>query len=199
MKEYHRHSIRLKGYDYSQSGAYFITINTLNREPVFGEIVDGIMYVNKFGGIVCECWKSIREHFANVELDEFVAMPDHVHGILFILDDDHEMKYSVGATHASPRHNAIPRSTQSNVTPMLESSSRYGPKPQSVGSIVGSFKSAVTNRINKLRGEPGIPLWQRNYYEHIIRNDCELNRIRQYIHDNPAKWISHGGEGQSPA
>ncbi len=104
MKEYHRHSIRLKGYDYSQPGAYFITINTLNREPLFGEIADGIMHPNRFGRIVYECWHSITEHFANVELDEFVVMPDHVHGIVLILEkpDVVDEQFNVGARHAVP-------------------------------------------------------------------------------------------------
>lgn len=191
MKEYHRHSIRLKGYDYSQSGAYFITINTLNRAPLFGEIADGIMHPNRFGRIVCECWDSITEHFANVELDEFVAMPDHVHGIVLILakPDVVDKQIDVGARRAVPLQNVV--SSQNHKSQREQ----FGkPTCASIPTIIRSFKSAATKRINEEQDSSGCPVWQRNYYEHIIRDDGELNRIRQYIHDNPANWISDGEE-----
>ena len=181
-----RRSIRLKGYDYSQPGAYFITICTANRACLFGEVVDGNMQLNPMGHIARQCWLAIPDHFPNTALDEFIIMPNHVHGIIWIVekpnvenDDANDAIVGathaiVGATHASPLH------TQPNPP--------RGPKRQSIGAIVGSYKSAVTKRINERRNTPGATVWQRNYYEHVIRNDESLNRIRQYILENPIRW-----------
>ncbi|MCL6641864.1 MAG: transposase [Candidatus Bipolaricaulota bacterium] len=168
-ERHHRRNIRLKGYDYSQPGAYFITICTRERLCLFGEVVDGEMQLNEYGHIALECWKEIPLHFPQAELDAFVVMPNHVHGIIVIIDVD------VGATHASP-------------LPLSSDARPRGPQRQSVSSIVGSFKSAATKHINEYRGTPGAPVWQRNYYEHIIRNDESLHRIREYIETNPARW-----------
>jgi REP element-mobilizing transposase RayT len=169
--ENHRCSIRLKGYDYTWAGAYFVTICTKDRACLFGDVVDGVMRLNQMGQIVWQCWLAIPDHFPHVLLDEFVVMPNHVHGIIVIM-----ATHIVGATHASP--------LQNDDTPTRP----RGPQRQSVGSIVGSFKSAATKRINEQRGIPGAPVWQRNYYEHIIRDDESLNRIRQYIAENPLRW-----------
>jgi putative transposase len=171
MGRHHRRSIRLEGYDYAQPGAYFITICTQDRVCLFGDIVDGVMRLNQTGEIVRQCWMAIPEHFPHAMLDEFVVMPNHVHGIIVV----GEMP-NVGATHASPLPLAPPR-----VRP-------HGPHRQSVGSIVGSFKSAATRRMNEYRGTSGTTVWQRNYYEHIIRTEDSLDRIRRYIAENPARW-----------
>jgi REP element-mobilizing transposase RayT len=173
LNKRHRRSIRLKGYDYTQPGAYFVTICTQDRACLFGEVVDGQMRLNEFGEIVRECWLAIPDHFSHTVLDEFVIMPNHVHGIISIVDASTDVTVVVGATHASPLR-IRPR----------------GPERKSIGAIVGSFKSATTKRINGPRGTPGVPVWQRNYYEHIIRNQESLNRIRQYILDNPQRWSS---------
>jgi len=162
-ERHHRRSIRLKGYDYAQPGAYFITICTQDRACLFGEVADGEMRLNEMGQVVCECWSAIPEHFSNGVLDAFVVMPNHVHGIVVIVDG---------------RGTACRAPTE-----------QFGrPITGSVPTIIRSFKSAVTRRINALRGTPGAPVWQRNYFEHIIRNDESLNRIRQYITDNAARW-----------
>jgi putative transposase len=167
----HRRSIRLKGYDYTQAGAYFVTICTKDRACLFGDVADGVMRLNQMGHIVRQCWLAIPNHVPHVLLDEFVVMPNHVHGILVIMPT-----HDVGATHASPLQND-------------DTSTRpRGPQPRSVASIVGSFKSAAAKRINEHRGTPGAPIWQRNYYEHIIRDDESLNLIRNYIADNPLRW-----------
>ncbi len=166
--KHHRHSIRLKGHDYTSAGAYFITICTYQRDCLFGEIVAGAVRLNDFGSVVCECWEAIPRHFPNATVDAFVVMPNHVHGVLVINETAH-----VGATHASPLH-----------APPLP----HGPKRQSIGAIIGSFKSAVTKRINVLRAMPGAPVWQRNYYEHIVRNEREWHAIRRYIQNNPVQW-----------
>jgi len=160
-----RRSIRLKGYDYSQPGAYFITIVTQDRVCLFGVVVDGEMRLNEWGEIARQCWFDIPAHFPDAALDECVVMPNHIHGVIVLVDSP------VGATHESP----LPTRPR-------------GPKRQSIASIVGSSKSAVSKRINHHRGTPGAPVWQRNYYEHITRNEQSLNRIRQYIADNPQRW-----------
>ncbi|RMF88756.1 MAG: transposase [Nitrospinota bacterium] len=160
----YRRSVRLPEYDYSRPGAYFVTICTQDRVCLFGQVMDGRMRLNEYGDIVRACWLAIPDHFPRTTLDEFIIMPNHVHGIIVIVDN-------VGATHASP----------------LPSKPR-GPKPHSIGAIVGSFKSAVTKRINETRGTPGAHVWQRNYYEHVIRDEVWLDRIREYIAGNPARW-----------
>jgi len=156
-----RKSIRVQGYDYAQAGGYFITIVALQRECLFGEIVGGEVRLNALGRIVAECWHAIPEHFPNAEVDAFVVMPNHIHGIIFL----------VGATHASP---------------LPQPKFPHGPKSGSLGAIVGSFKSAVVRRagIELIGGN----VWQRNCYEHIIRGQAEYERIVTYIVENPSNW-----------
>jgi len=161
-----RRSIRLPEYDYAQPGAYFITACAHDRACLFGDIVGTDMRLNEWGEIAAECWRAIPDHFEHVTLDEYVIMPNHVHGILVIEDD---WAGNVRATHASP---VPPR----------------GPQPRSIGAIVGSFKSATARRINDLRGTPDTRVWHRNYYEHVIRSEESLRQIRQYIADNPIHW-----------
>jgi len=162
-----RHSIRLKGYDYSARGSYFLTICSHGRECLFGDVVGEEMRLSEIGDIVGKCWAEIPNHFANVRLDKFVVMPNHVHGILAL--------GMVGTRHAV----SLPRTEQ------------FGkPTRGSVPTIIRSFKSAATKRINRLRGIPGCPVWQGRFHDHIIRNDADLHRIREYIETNPAKWAS---------
>lgn len=158
-------SIRLKGYDYARPGAYFVTICTQNRVCLFGDVVNGKMRLNDTGDIVRQCWLDMPAHCSTAVLDEFVVMPNHIHGVIVLGDAP------VGATHASP----LPTRPR-------------GPRRQSIASIVGSFKSAVTKRLNERRGTPGASVWQRNYYEHIIRDDAAWQRIREYIANNPLQW-----------
>jgi len=171
--KYHRRSIRLAGYDYSWAGAYFVTICAHDRICQFGDIMNGEMRLNDAGRIVERCWREIPAHFPHVELDEFVIMPNHIHGILVITNTLGTNDNIVGATHASP---------------LQQTNRPCGPKSRSIAAIVGSFKSAVTKRINEMRGAPGEAVWQRNYYEHIIRDDESLNRIREYIMTNTIRW-----------
>ena len=163
--KHHRHSIRLKDYDYSRAGAYFVTICTKDRECLFGDICDNNLHYNDHGQIAYEFWSKIPEHFSNAELDGFIVMPNHIHGIVVIGDDGRGL-----ACHA-PTNRKFAK-----------------PISNSLSTIIGSFKSAVTKQINQIRGTPGISVWQRNYYEHIIRNEDDLNKIRQYIADNPLEW-----------
>lgn len=182
---HHRRSIRLKGYDYTQLGAYFITIVTYDRAHVFGAVVDGEMRLNNAGRIADQCWRDIPAHFPHVALDAFVMMPNHVHGILWIAaDDDDAGARHVGARHAAPLPDAA--APTDVAPPRME---QFGkPVPGSIPTIVRSFKSAVTKHINEGRQTPGAPVWQRNYYEHIIRDDRALNAIRRYIAENPLRW-----------
>jgi REP element-mobilizing transposase RayT len=166
-----RRSIRLRDYDYSRTGAYFITICALNRECVFGDVRAGKVVLSGLGEIAQRCWHKIPDHFLNVEQDEFIVMPNHVHGLIMI----------VGATHVSPLQPIL------HTTQQPRRISPGGVKSGSLGAIIGSYKSAVTRQINTIKNTPGAKLWQRNYYEHIIRSEDAMNRIRTYISQNPAK------------
>jgi REP element-mobilizing transposase RayT len=190
---HHRRSIRLRGYDYSQAGAYFVTICAKDRTCLFGEVVDGVMVLNPIGKIVDDEWRLSATLRDEIELDEWVVMPNHVHGIVVIdgcrRDDpprtDRRGERPVAPTTTDPDPTNDP--TRTGHAPTTNGVA-CGPKPRSLGAFIAGFKSAATKRINELRGSPGIPVWQRNYYERIIRDDGALNRIRQYIIDNPAKW-----------
>lgn len=161
-----RRSIRLSDIDYSKPGAYFLTICTQRREFLFGEISNGRMHVDTYGDIIYECWAELPKHYANIQLDSFVVMPNHIHGIVVIIDD-----ISVGAIHESP----LPRNK-------IERRRMLIPK------IVGRFKTNSAKRINQLRKTPEVRVWQRNYFEHIVRNEKALRRIREYIITNPDRW-----------
>jgi putative transposase len=168
----HRRSIRLPEWDYTEAGAYFVTIVTYQRETLFGAVVDGEMVSSEFGRIVAEEWGRTAVVRPYVRLDEFVVMPNHIHGILVITDER--------------RGTAPPCRGMAAPCPYI---GKFGkPIAGSLPTIVRSFKSAVAKRINERRDTPGVPVWQRNYYEHIVRNEQDLNTIRQYIHDNPARW-----------
>ncbi|NOX88910.1 MAG: transposase [Calditrichaeota bacterium] len=172
-QKHHRRSIRLKGYDYSQPGSYFITICTQNREMLFGDVADGRMILNTIGKIIDYHWQRLPQHFKNIELDEYQIMPNHFHGIIRI----------VGAMHSAWGIRTQRNNATENASPLP-----HGTKPGSLGAIMQNFQSITTRKINKIRKTPGVRIWQRNYWEHIIRNEQELNRIRQYIIENPLKW-----------
>lgn len=157
---HHRRSIRLKGYDYSRNGAYFVTICSYRKECIFED--------EKIKQIIMDEWHSLPVQFQNLRLDEFIVMPNHIHGIMWIK--------IVGAGLALPGH------YESNLD-------KGGPRPApTLGDIVCTFKSKTAVNANRYRNSFGAPLWQRNYYEHIIRNENELNRISAYIINNPLKW-----------
>ena len=163
-EKHHRRSIRLQGYDYSQPGAYFVTICTQDRACLFGDVVNDEMELNALGVIVRKEWFRSADIRQEIKLhhDEFVVMPNHVHGIVWLIGDD------VGAHGRAPL--------------------QWQRLAKSLGSFIAGFKSAVTKCINEYRHTPGTPVWQRNYYEHVIRDDASLDRTRQYIIDNPARW-----------
>jgi putative transposase len=202
--KHNRRSIRLPGYDYTQPGAYFVTLVTKFRECLFGEILNGGMILNECGSIIRSKGLELPNRFPNIVLDEFVIMPNHIHGIIIISDGNG----TVGA--GSPRpvspENNPPRPESSDIetscpqSPRPESaddgsSGARGPRPYetanpTLGQIVAFYKYQSTKRINLIRGTTGAPVWQRNYWEHIIRDEDELSRIREYIRNNPARWAT---------
>ncbi len=184
---HNRRSIRLRGYDYSQDGMYFLTICANQQECLFGKIVNGSMRLNELGRIVSEQWVAVSERFPTVELDAFVVMPNHFHGILAIADKSTDVRAPLAGAQYSgdePSHHVVSRATR-RVAPTNDS--------PTLGEIVGAYKSLCVHHCLEWikRNAPGRvlgKLWQRNYWEHIIRNESELNQIREYIHNNPAQW-----------
>jgi putative transposase len=163
MYVHNRRSLRLDGYDYAQAGTYFVTVCTQDRDCLLGDMVDGEMQLNAYGSAVHEEWLRTAELRHNVELDAFTIMPNHLHGIVVIT-------HGRGTARRAPTE-------------------QFGkPVANSIPTIVRAFKSASTRRINQIRNEPSTHVWQRNYYEHVVRNERELDKIREYIATNPVKW-----------
>jgi REP element-mobilizing transposase RayT len=213
-RKHHRRSVRLKGYDYSRPGWYYLTICTFERQFLFGKIVRNQMHPSAMGVIVQDCWYEIPRHFPNAALDVSVVMPNHLHGVLIINGEPTgtgkrtgTTRRAQGACHGMPVQPPRPAA--------------FGqPVSGSLATIVGQFKQAVTRRVESSaaveataspqssesyghatacpQGMPwharttasGAPahIWHENYYEHIIRNEKELNRIREYICNNPLRW-----------
>ena len=145
-----RRSLRLRNYDYASPGAYFITICSHRGACLFGRIAHGLMRLNALGTLVETCWHALPTHYPHVELDAFVVIPNHVHGILVLADE-------------SPKRHGLPE-------------------------IVRAFKTLSSRRVNEMRDRGGTPIWQRGYYEHVIRNEGLLGRIRDYVETNPCRW-----------
>lgn len=160
-----RRPLRLQGFDYSKEGAYFVTICTQNRAYLFSDVVDGAMHLNDAGRLVQTVWDGLSQRFPTIELDAFVVMPNHIHGILFI----------VGAGLALPLKGAA-------------SSAPTRSRPHTLGNVLRAFKSISAIGVNRALSRSGQPLWQRNYYEHVIRSEESLNCIRGYIATNPFRW-----------
>lgn len=176
--QFKRKSPRLKGYDYSQDGAYFVTICTHERRNLFGNVdKDGVMKLNEWGRIAEARWQEIPKHFPHVELDQFVIMPNHMHGILFLIGQDEKInhQFDEGERHASP---------------VQKPYRDYKVKSGSIITIIGSYKSAVTKQINSLRNKKLPPIWQRSFHDHIIRDETSLNKLREYTLYNPQLWAA---------
>ncbi len=169
----YRKSNRLKGYDYTAAGYYFVTICVDKWQCMFGDIIDGKMQLNHYGLIVEQEWLNTEKIRDNVELDEFVVMPNHFHGVIIITRSGMARHATTGA-----RYHAQTMDERQFGKPMA----------RSLSTIIGSFKSAVTRAVNLLGDTPGDTLWQRSFYDRIIRNEKELFNIRQYIINNPLKW-----------
>jgi putative transposase len=180
--KHHRRSIRLRDNDYTQTGAYFVTMVAQDRVGLFGDVIAGEMRLNDAGQMLSAQWNELPQRFPNIELDEFIVMPNHIHGIIVITD-----------THRATTRVA-PTPDVSVGAPLVGAQSdddkNYDP---ALGNIVGAWKSITTYEY--IRGMRELhwesfhrQLWQRNYWEHIIRNEKDLERIRAYIANNPANW-----------
>ena len=227
LRKYDRKHMRLKGYDYSQTGMYFITICTKNRKHLFGHIKNGKMILNEYGNIIHDYWINIPTQYNNVELDEYIVMPDHFHGIirlnfpkfhvgaLFIASNNkqnisfnikpniasnvtsnHKIIYDNRAT-INNNHNPANKINLENqtiikqkqdVANQLDAINRTPTKIVAIGAVMRSFKAGCTHAINKMANNIGVTIWQRNYYEHIIRDKNEYDRITKYIKNNPLNW-----------
>jgi len=167
LEKHRRRSIRLREYHYRQAGAYFITVVTHGREMLFGEIAGGGTRLNELGRIVETAWTDLQKHYLGVQCDQFVDMPNHIHGIIVL----GEPTVGAGFKPAPTRRHGLPE-------------------------IVRALKTFSARRINEMRHAPGVTVWQRNYYEHIIRGDGELLRVHEYILNNPLDW-EHDRENSS--
>ena len=179
-----RRSIRMPGFDYALPAIFFVTICTHDKKPFLGIVRQDIVDLNSFGAAVAACWKEIPAHFHNVELDEFIVMPNHVHGILLAHSRAVGCRGAACCAPTMPHMPALPLREFGSVA------------PGSLSSIIRSFKSASARRINQLRRTPGSPVWQRNYYEHIVREERDFQKYRDYIVNNPLKWAV---EHENPA
>jgi putative transposase len=177
---HNRRSLRLKGFDYASPGSYFVTIcvSDMGTFP-FGCVVDGTVRLSAFGEITEDCWRQIPAHFPGVEIDAHVVMPNHIHGIVVIKSSGKPRpagtRYTSSIIHPRP------------VFERPETTLR-GPGPGSLGAVMGSFKAAVSRRVNKMNHTPGVTVWQERYHERIIRTESSLERVRRYIRNNPVKW-----------
>ena len=174
-----RRSTRLKSYDYSRNGAYFITIVTQGHSLLFGDIVDDDLHLNDAGEMVQRCWEEMPNRFPSITMDQFVVMPNHIHGIVVI----HQPAADAGPPLPQPAVGA----------PLVGAQATPRVAPAPLGNVIGAFKSLTTLEYSRGVDSKAWPafdrrLWQRNYYEHIIRNERELEDIREYIWNNPLAW-----------
>jgi putative transposase len=164
LTNHHRVSTRLRGHDYASTGTYAVTICTCGHQHVFGYVNDGMTVLNETGDIAKCCWLQIPGHFIHVTLDAWVIMPNHIHGILIINQPAQIVDMEKGITAA------------------------LAPKVAPLGTVIGSFKSAVSRLANERIGNSGSSFWQRNFYDRIIRDEFELETMRRYIRLNPVQW-----------
>lgn len=202
---HHRHSIRLRGYDYSSAGAYFVTICIQGRECLFGEVIDGVVVLNDAGRMVEVAWRALPGRFAQVTVDEFIVMPNHVHGIIIVdpvgaplaapgtlaplaapltgLVDKQQ-----GAASSAPTIIDKQQGAASSAPTIIGKYQGAATSAPTLGSIIRVFKSLSAIAVNRFLDRQGCPLWQRNYYERVIRDEGEFGAIREYIRNNPLKW-----------
>ena len=171
---HHRRSIRLKGYDYAEPGIYYVTLTAEHRAEIFGRILKSQVQLSAIGKIVRDEWLRTPMIRPGVELDEYVIMPDHVHGLIVICEERN------GVTRRGESLFAPTRLLNDRETPFRSPS-------RTLGAIIRGFKGATTKRINELCCTPGVKVWQRNYYEHIVRGEKDLLRIQRYIRENPLR------------
>jgi putative transposase len=172
-----RSPLRLRGFDYAQPGAYFVTVCAHRGETLFGVVVDGVMRLSAEGEIVEETWLRLPDHYSNVEIDSCGVMPNHVHGVVILCG-------RVGAGFK-------PAPTSCEESLPVEAVGRH----HSLSEIVRGFKTFSARGINNLRGRRGAPVWQRGFYEHVLRDEEDLDRVRRYIEANPIRWA---GDEENP-
>ena len=179
---HHRRSIRLTDYDYASPGAYFVTICVRRHECVLGNVVGGQMVANEAGQVAEAQWRDLPRHHPHVELDAFVVMPNHLHGIIMLNADRPPVGAGLGADSDVKDDSApnLPLAADPKPAPTR--------KRHPLSEIVRGFKTFSARRIDVMRGTRGQPFWQRNYYERVIRNERELSAIRDYIVHNPQNW-----------
>jgi putative transposase len=185
---YHRHSIRLPDYDYTQPGAYFVTLNAWQSEWYFCEQMGQTFSLTQTGRIITAEWQHLPQRFPHVELDEFIVMPDHFHAILIFQES--------GSSFVRARQNhELSSNSASIASPTSDTYKRlpHGVPAGSLGAVIGAFKSTTTRLVNALSHTPSALPWHRNYYERIIRDEPALQQARQYIQDNPRKWMEKHG------
>lgn len=172
-EKHHRRSIRLDGYDYTQWGAYFITLITYHRQPLFGKLKKGFIELSDLGNLATRVWFGLETRFPSIQLDEFVIMPDHIHGIIIF-----------GEMPVRARQKEVTRSGSILLASHQVQLNRY----PSLGQIVSTYKSTVSRLYNTSHKTIGERIWHRNYYERIIRDEMELGQIRLYIQENPLRF-----------
>ena len=188
MPKHNRKSIRLPDYDYSQPGAYFVTICVQGHKCVLGEIVENEMQPNQFGEITAAGWKWLEEKFPSVQIDVLCVMPNHVHAIISIVELENNIPKNAsrrGGLQSEINHEAHDQRRGVLQNAPTESNIQ---KRKPLGRLVGAYKTHTTVQINKLRATPGEKFWQRNYYEHIIRDEKDYETIYEYIRANPLRW-----------
>jgi putative transposase len=209
----HRHSVRLQGYDYTRAAAYFVTVCTQDRVPVLGEIVGDRAIFSSMGEMVIRVWEELPQHYAGVQLDDFALMPNHLHGIIVLVgagpcacpdkgDPDVSGQPRGVAPHTGDRN--IPGQSPEIVTGSGQPRGVAPTQGFSIPDVVHRFKSLTTAKYRRGVDKEGWPpfrnrLWQRNYYEHIIRDDEDLARVRAYIADNPARWTEDPENPSAPS
>jgi REP element-mobilizing transposase RayT len=185
-----RQSLRLRNHDYAQPGAYYVTLCTQRRVCLFGRVVDGQMHTNDLADIITACWFDLPDHYGHVLLDAFVVMPNHIHAVIVLRDYDdgvldNTMDTTVGAG-LRPAPTAINDADSADDDgPSLNNSV---PQRHALPEIVRALKTFSSTRINQCRRRPCARLWQRGYYDHVVRSERDLERIRLYIQNNPARW-----------
>jgi putative transposase len=198
-----RRSIRLKGYDYAKDGAYFVTVCTQNKECLLGELARGTVVLNEAGKMVESVWKGLQDRFPFIELDQFVVMPNHVHGIIVLKDTGSDLRRGESCIRPMNNRNFNIPPDLGNEESFQDQDNRnkegdhkdrpYGTHVGTLGRVTQAFKSTATREYGiGVKKEGWAPfdgrLWQRNYYEHVIRNEMDLDRIREYIANHPAGW-----------
>lgn len=194
-QKHHRRSIRLQGYDYSQEGLYFITLCCHDRAHLFGEIVDGKMILNDAGLQAQKCWQDIPNHFPNAVLHEYIIMPNHIHGIIeFVGANQYSPNNGSPNQTFSDNGNDVENNDKAKNLELVNGTKNFSPLPnetwrspsKTIGSVIRGFKIGVTKWMRN--NTTVVNVWQRNYYDHIIRNEQDYERISKYIKNNPMLW-----------